>query len=147
MCQCADWVETHVAPQLEPDLVADPIENRRFHPRGREQIGETLDIRRDFAGRFAERKIVAIDVTDHARSFDLGCGINDAADGTLRAELAPLPAAGIDALKGGALMTPAVPVKIPIRNAVEGGHYARARAQQGLHPIDDAGDGMGLEAD
>src|SRR6516162_237448 len=147
MCQRADWVETHVAPQLEPDLVADPIENRRFHPRGHEQTGETLDIRRDFAGRFAERKIVAIDVTDHARSFDFGCGIDDAADSTLWAELAPLPAAGIDALKRGAFITTAVLVEVPIGNAVYGGNDARARTQQGLHPIDHAGDGMGLKAD
>src|ERR1700757_5443012 len=44
-------------------------------------------------------------------------------------------------------MAAAVLVEIPIGNAVDGGNDARVRTQRGLHPIDDAGDGMGLEAD
>src|SRR5438445_572746 len=81
------------APQLEPDLVASAVEHRRCQPGCDEEIGEALHVRGGLGGGLAERKVVAVDVTDHAGRLDLGGGIDDAADGALGADFAPLPSA------------------------------------------------------
>ena len=62
-------------------------------------------------------------------------------------ELAPLPAAGIDALQRRPLVAAAVPVEIPIGNPVDRGDDAGSRAEQRRHRLDRAGDGMRLQAD
>ena len=95
----------------------------------------------------AEREAVAIDVTDHAGRLDLGRGIDDAADRALRRQFAPLPAAGIDALQRRSLMGAAMPVEIPVGNAVDRGDDAGVRSEQRLHLLEHAGDGMRLQAD
>src|SRR5260370_19506152 len=86
-------------------------------------------------------------MTDHAGRLDLGRGIDDASDGALWRQLAPLPSAGIDALQRRAFMTAAVLVEIPIGDAIDRGDDTRARPEQWLHRFDHAGDGMRLQAD
>ncbi len=85
-------------------------------------------------------------MADHAGRFDFGGGIDDASDGALRREFAPLPSAGIDALQRRTLKAAAVPVEIPIGNTIDRGDDARSRSEQGLHHLDRAGDGMRFQA-
>src|ERR1700687_5001933 len=99
MRQRADRIETDIAPQLEPDFVADPIEDGRLQSGLDEQRGEPFDIRAFFSGGFSERKVVALALADAAGRLDLRRGINYASDCAFRAQLAPLPSARIDALK------------------------------------------------
>ncbi|MEY9261681.1 hypothetical protein ABIF23_001076 [Bradyrhizobium elkanii] len=146
MGEGADWIETDVAPQLEPNLVTDAVEDGRFHARGREQLGKFLDVGCDLAGGLAQRKVVAVDVADHAGRLNFGGGVNHAADGAFGTQLVPLPTARIDALERRSLVPTTMLVEIPIGNAVDGGDDAGPIAQQRSHRLDDAGDRMRLEA-
>src|ERR1700726_761942 len=121
MRQRADRIEADIAPQLEPDFVADPIEDGRLQSGLDEHRCEPLDIRTSFSGCFAERKAVAIDMTDDAGRLDLRRGIDDASDRPLWTQFAPLPSARIDALKRRSLAPIAVFVEVPVGNPVDRG--------------------------
>src|SRR5258705_8795056 len=125
MRQRAYRIEADIAPELEPDFVADPVKDGRLQPRLDEQCGEPFDIRGFFSGGFAEGKAVAIDMADDAGRLDLGCGIDDASDCALRTQFAPLPSARIDALKCRSLTLVAVLVEVPIGNPVDRGDNPR----------------------
>src|ERR1700722_11960756 len=86
-------------------------------------------------------------MADYAGRFDLGGGIDDTSDGTLRSQFAPLPAAGIDTLQRRALVAAAMLVEIPIRDSIHRRDDAGMRPEQGLHRLDRPGDGMRLQAD
>src|SRR5258707_9681136 len=146
MRQRADRIETDIAPQLEPDFVADPIEDGSLKSGLDEQCGEPFDIRAFFSGGFAERKAVAIDMADHAGRLDLRRRINDATDCALRTQFAPLPPAWIDALKRRSLALVAMLVEVPVGNSVYSGDNPRVQAQQGLDCFDDTGDRVRLQA-
>ena len=90
--------------------------------------------------------MIAVDVTDHAGRFDLRRRVDDAADGALGSELVPLSAAGIDAFQPRALICTPVLIEIPVGDAVDGGDDARARPKQRPHGIDNAGNGVGFQA-
>src|SRR5258708_16060785 len=92
--QRADRVEGKIAPQLEPDLVADALADRRVEPGRDHDLGEPADARAEGPVGLADRQLVAIDVLDDARCDDLGGGIDDAADGAVGTENPPLHAAG-----------------------------------------------------
>src|SRR5882757_7720281 len=64
MRQRADRVEADIAPQLEPDLVADAIQHGSLHAGRREQFGEPPDVLAGLAGGFAERELITIDMLD-----------------------------------------------------------------------------------
>src|SRR5712671_2820302 len=146
MRQRADRIETDIAPEFEPDFVADPIEHGSLQPRLDEQRGEPFDICAFFSGGFAEWKAVAIDMPDDAGRLDLRRRIDDAPDRALRTQFAPLPSAWIDTLKGRSLALVAVLVEVPVRNPVDRSDNPRVRAQQRLDRFDDAGDRMRLQA-
>src|ERR1700676_4852310 len=99
MRQRADRIETDIPPELEPDFVADPIEDRRLQPGFDEHRGEPFDIRASFSGGFAKGKAVAIDMADDAGRLDLRRGIYNASNCALRTQFAPLPSTWIDTLK------------------------------------------------
>src|SRR5258708_27784822 len=136
MGQRGDRVEEDIATQLEPALVADALEHRRLHAGRGEQRAKPLDVRTGLARRLADREAIAVDMADHAGRLDLGRGIDDASDGALRRKFAPLPSAGIDALQRRTLVTAAVPVEIPIGNAVDRRDDAGSRPKQWLQLID-----------
>src|SRR5690606_11556456 len=75
----AQGVEAEIAPELEPDLVADIIEDRRLEAGLRESRAQGLGTRQGFPRRLANGELVAIDMADDARLGDLGRGIDDAA--------------------------------------------------------------------
>ena len=80
MRERADRIEADIAPELQPDLVTDAIEHRRLHAGIAEQVRKPRDIFADFAGGFADRKTVAIDMLDDAGSHNFGGGVDDGAD-------------------------------------------------------------------
>src|SRR5258708_12141366 len=96
MGQRRDRVEADIAPQLEPDLVADALEHRRLHAGRGEQRAKPLDVRTGLARRLADREAIAVDMAGDAGPLGLGRRIDDASDGSLRRTFAPLPSAGID---------------------------------------------------
>src|ERR1700728_623956 len=114
MGQRADRIEADIAPELEPDFVVDALQHRRLHSGLGEQRGQSLYVGADFARRLPDRETIAVDMADHAGRLDLGGGIDYTSDGALRAQFAPLPAAGIDTLQRRTLVAAAVPVEIPI---------------------------------
>ena len=78
--QRADRVEGHVAPQLDPQLVADARPHRRLEAGLDQQLGK---LRRAFAAaavRLAQREAVAVGVVDDAGLDDVGSRIDDAAE-------------------------------------------------------------------
>src|SRR6516225_3145191 len=146
MGERADRIEADIAPEFQPDLIANAIEHRRLHAGRAEQAGQRFDIGRDRSGGLAEREVIAVDVTDHARRLDLRRRVDDAADGALGSELVPLSAAGVDAFQPRAFIRAAVLVEIPIGDAVDGGNNARAWPEQRPHGVDDVGNGVGFQA-
>src|SRR6266446_2837579 len=74
MRQHADRIEPDVAPQLEPEFVADAVLHRSLQAGGGEKLGEPRDILADCAGGLAERKLIAVDVLDDAGRHDFSCG-------------------------------------------------------------------------
>ena len=147
MGQRTDRIEADIAPQLEPDLVANAIQHRGLHASGGEQRRQPRDVGAGFAGGFADRKAIAIDMADHPGGFDLGGGIDDAADRAFGAEFVPLPPTGIDTLQDRAFVAAAVFVEIPVGNAVDRGDDAGVWSEQGTHRLDRTGDGMRFQAD
>ena len=87
--QRRDRVEGEVAPELDPDLVADVGADRRLQP-GRDQLlARAACALGLLARRLAEREAVAVDMADDAGRLDLGRGIDDAADRALRPDALP----------------------------------------------------------
>ncbi|MNT14160.1 hypothetical protein D3C72_1491540 [compost metagenome] len=147
MRERADRVEAQVAPQLEPDLVADIVAHRGVQVGGHHHFAEPGHARRAAAIRLAQRKLLAVDVLDHARRNDLSRGIDHAADRPLRPQALPLAPAGIDAFQRAAGQVAAMLVEIPVRNAVDAGDDRGFRPQQRLHLVHHARHGMRLEGD
>ncbi len=117
------------------------------HPPGGEGFGQFLHPLSVFAGRLAEREFVAVNVADHAGLDDLGRGIDDAANGTLRPKAAPLRPARIDAFHDASFEGAPMVVEIPVRNAVHRRNDGGAGAKQRLHLPDGRAELVRLQAD
>jgi hypothetical protein len=128
-----DRVEAEVAPQLQPDVVANLGVDARLEAARREGVVKGGEPLRGLAGRLAEAETVAVDVLDDARRDDLGGWIDGAADGALGTDGAPLPAVGINALQLQVRVLPLEAVEIPPRDTVLRGDDGRVRPEQRLH--------------
>ncbi len=95
--QRADRVERHVAPQLDPQLVADARPHRRFQAGGDHQGGQRVGAGRARAVRLAQAEAVAIAVVDHAGRVDGGGRIDDGAQALRGRQRLAQRAGGIDA--------------------------------------------------
>ena len=127
MGQRADGIEADIAPKLQPNLVTDAIERRGLHSGLGKQRRKLLYVVGNLSRGLSDRKTVAIHMLDHAGRHDLGGGIDDASDGAFRAQFAPLPSTGVDALQRRSLVAAAVFVEIPIGNSVDRGNDAGSR--------------------
>ncbi|MCY1201915.1 hypothetical protein D9M72_133880 [compost metagenome] len=145
MGQRADRVEAKVAPQLQPDLVADVVAHRRLQVGRHHHFAEPGHAGRTAAVRLAQREFLAIHMLDHAGRHDFGSRIDHAADRALRPQAAPLPAARVDAFQRRARQLAAVLVEVPVRNAIDAGHDRGFRAQQRLDQVDHARHRMRLQ--
>ena len=143
--QRRDRVEGQIAPELQPDLAADVVAHRRLQAGRDHLLGKPRDALALLARRLAQRKALAVDVADQARRFDLGGGIDHAADDALRPEPVPDRAAGIDRLQPRAFQRPADAVKIPPGHAVLHGDDGRVLAEQRRDLIQRRPDRMGLQ--
>ena len=114
--QGGDRVEGDVAPELDPDFVADLGADRSPEAGGGERLGENGDALGPAAGRLAEGEAVAVLVADDAGGCDLGRRIDHGADRPLGADGVPDAAAGIDRLDAAALEGATGAVEIPPRN-------------------------------
>ena len=96
-----------------------------------------------------ERGIVAVDAADHARcfDFDFGRGIDGAAVARSRAELAPVPPVGPDALQCRALIGAAMLSEMPIGMPFMQSRSAYARRAMAASGANDARNRTGLQTD
>ena len=130
--QRTDRIEGHVAPELDPQLVADARPHRRLEAGLDEQLRK---LRRAFAAaavRLAQREAVAVGVVDDARFDDVGRRIDDAAQHLRRRQARGQRALGIDRLDDPAVEVPAELVGVPPRHAVDRRDDGRVRPDQGL---------------
>ena len=146
-CQRAHRVQTQVAPELEPDFVADVVADRGVQACGNEYIAQALEALRPVSVGCAEREFVAVFVTYDPWGDDLGGRIHHAADCSLDAQQPRLFAAGIDALERGMAEDVSRAVKIPVREAVARRDDVRIIAEQRQHGFNRAPDLMCLERD
>src|SRR5439155_351629 len=75
-----DRIERGVADELQPDLVAQPLLDRRLQAAAHELGRDLAAAVADRAVRLAEREPRSLDVADDARRGDLGRAVDDAAD-------------------------------------------------------------------
>src|SRR5690606_15780899 len=142
-----DRVEAEIAPQLQPQLVADVLHDRGAQAAGAHDLAEALDTGGLLAGGLADRELVAVDVLDDARLDHFGGRIDDAADGALGAQAAPRLRTGVDGLERAALEGAAELVEVPVGHAVDGGDDAGVVAEERLHGVDDARHRVRLQRD
>ncbi len=145
--QRADRIERHVAPELDPELVADLGTDGRLEAGGDQRLGQRRRARRLLAVRLAEGEAVAIGVLDDAGLGHLGGGIDDAADGALgRQQLADYTA-GVHALHAPAFVGAGELMEIPPGDAVDRRDDGRLRPQQRLHLLRGTWQRMRLQRD
>ena len=110
---------------------------------------ELVNVGADLAGGLTEQGIVAVDVADHARcfDFDFGRGIDGAAVARSRAELAPVPPVGPDALQCRALIGAAMLSEMPIGMPFMQSRSAYARRAMAASGANDARNRMRLQTD
>src|SRR6202051_286741 len=137
----ADRVEADVAPELEPDVPADGVADRRIKAGGNQGIAQGHDALRGGAVGLADSEALEQAMFDHAGRHDLAGGIDDAADGALRSNRVPLRGAGIDAFQMMAVQRAALLVEIPPGNAVHRCENGGVRTEQRSEP---ARAGVGL---
>ena len=142
--QGRDRVERAVAPQLDPDFIADSRLLRGLQPAGDHQRRQGLHAFALFHRRLAKGETIAVQMSYKARGGDFASRIDNAADGALRANLGPDTPAGINRLKRLFIQNRAGLrlVEIPPGKAVDRRHNGRIRPQQGHQVIDDHGDGV-----
>jgi len=145
--QRADRIEALVAPELEPDFVADVRADRGVEIRTRQQFMQLLDSRRARAIGLADRKLVAVLVADYARGHDLRRRQYDAADRTRVTEVRALHVAGIDARERQAVIRHARHVEEPVRQAIACGDDHRVGTKQRQHRQDRLRNRMRFERD
>ena len=145
--QRADRVEAEVAPKFEPDLVADPVQDRRLEAGTLDGRAQALAALARLARRLAEGELVAIDVVDDSGRLDLGGWIDHAADRPLGPDGVPLAVPGIDAGEADALERAIEAVKVPPGHAVLAGHDRGLRAEQRRHAVGHLPGLMGLQRD
>src|SRR6185437_15771104 len=140
-------VEAQVAPQLQPDFIANVAADRRIETARRQHGVKAFDARRARAGRFSDRKFSAMLVPNDARRDDFRRGKHDAAHRSLRAQMYPLHAAGIDAGERETLKGDSVDIKKPVWKAVACGNDRRRVAEERQHRRNGVGNRMRLERD
>ena len=114
----ADRVEGEVAPCLEPDFGADVVQHRGLEPGALQRPGQRRDPIGDGAVELPDRKPGPFDVTDAARCGDLGRGIRDAPDDSLRFDRARDRRARVEGVEHGAVERSAVALEVPPGDAV-----------------------------
>ena len=115
-------LKAEVAPELDPDLVADARADRRLEAGRDQQACESAATRSLLlARRLAEGEAVAASsCSDDAGLGDLGRRIDDAADGALRADARPTGAPpGSTLSRRRSSKGPSEPVEIPPGHAVD----------------------------
>jgi hypothetical protein len=104
--------------QLEPDVPADRVADRRIESCRNQGIAQRQDAVRGRAVGLADVEAFVQLMFDHPGRHDLACGIDDAADGALRSNRVPLRGAGIDTFQVTAVQRTSLLVEVPPRNAV-----------------------------
>ena len=145
--QDTDRIETQIAPELQPDLIAQVAAHRAFQSGAHQQLAEQHGARGFFSRRFGNRQTVTIGVGDNARGFHFGGLPDDAAKGALGPQPLPDFSAGIDAFNAPSFIGAAVLVEIPPGQAILGKENGGVLAQQGLELVQHAGERMGLDPD
>ena len=114
----AHRVEAQVAPELQPDFVADARPDRRREAGGFQRPGQSQDPVGLAAAGFSQREAVERNMADHAGRDRFRRRIDDAADRPFRTDRLPLDAARVDGFEACAGERAAMFVKIPPGHAV-----------------------------
>src|SRR4051812_5671365 len=132
--QGAERVESRVARQFAPDLVANAWRGRNIEACLGKEAGNGFEIGRHLARRFAKHETTNIGKADLAGIDDLGALQCHAADHPLRPDQVPQLTAGIELfeLKFG-MAALRIPVEIPPGNTVQHHDDAGVFLQQGGH--------------
>jgi hypothetical protein len=142
--ECTDGIEGKVAPQLQPDLGTNVLEDGCLESGAREALRHPLHSLTARAIELAYGKALALDVPDDTRGQQLRGRVDDAANHTRRRnQLANAPFR-INAAHDAAGEIPAVAVEVPIGNAVLHGDHHRAGIAQAWHVGRDGGQLMRL---
>ena len=143
----ADRVEAQVAPQLDPDLIADIAVHRRPNAGRLEQAGQPPYARTALARRFPERQPLAVLVPDLAGRDQRRRLPDHAADRPLRPDPAPLRVIRIQHRQSSVAIGAIEAVEVPPGDAVHRRDDGGLRAQQGLHGLGQGGRRMRLHRD
>ena len=98
MRERANRVERHVAPQLQPDLRSDVIQDPGLASRLGERSKDLLRPFRVAPVEFPDREAIPFDVANHTRLGDRSRRIGDTAQQALRVDALEEHAAGVDGL-------------------------------------------------
>lgn len=128
--QRADRVERDVAEQLEPDVVAQVGFDRALQTTGDHGLAEVQAALGHAAVGLADGEPGAFQVPYDTGAFELGRGVDDAADGPFGGEHRTDRAVRVHALDAVAVVGSAVAVEVPPGDAVLGGHDGRRVVQQ-----------------
>src|ERR1700692_2150355 len=119
----ADGIEGQIAPELEPDLGANIVEDWSLESR----LSEALrNLGNAYAARpveLSDRESISFDVFHHARRDQLGGWIHDTADHPLGRNLPADDAGRIDAAHSAAGQFASMLVEVPVGDAVLHRHH------------------------
>src|SRR5665647_3834776 len=127
-----DRIKTDVTPQLQPNIPADRISDRRIEIGRSQGMAQGDNAWRATSVWFANGEAVEFMVLDNARCDDFTGCIDDTADSAFRPNQVPLPSARVDRLQMMALVRPACLVEVPPWNAVHRGDQCSIRSKQRL---------------
>ena len=129
-----DRVECQVAPQFDPDVGADAGAHRRFQPGARQCLGEQMHALAARTVEFAERKPIPLNVADDPRRLQFGRRVNDTANDPFGFDIGCNDPVGIDRFNATFFEGIAVPLEVPLGDAVlrrnDDRRVVKQRAQQ-----------------
>ena len=141
----ADWIEAHIAPQLEPDFGADIAEHRCFQSRADECLRYLFDALAFDPVQLSDRKAVAFEKLDDSRRDDFTGGVDDTADDAPRFDALFDHAVRIGALEPVTRVRAIEILKVPPGQTILDRHHDGVCVEQSAHLRRRRFDDIGLQ--
>src|SRR6185503_13982701 len=145
--QGAHRVETHVAEELHPDLVAEPDRNGTAESRGDQRLGNLARPIGPRAVGLAETDPIALVVTDDARLDDIRGKVRERSHNPPRLDGGRDDTARVHSLQPQPVELAAVTLEVPPRNAVLRAHDRRVWSEERRDLRRKAGESVRLDAE